>query len=176
VTRPTLDRVRQAIFNALDARDLTKGAVVLDLFAGSGALSMEALSRGAHSATLVESDRRAVESIRENAVSLGFLAQTTIIRSDVSRWLTGGSALSLAPTLVVADPPYEWTEWDVVLANLPASVRCLVAESGSPLGEKAGWESIREQRYGGTVVTMLIPTTTPIPDPSENSSENEDVR
>ncbi len=157
ITRPTLDRVRQAIFNALDARDLVREAVVLDLFGGSGALALEALSRGATSATVVEADREAVSFVRRNAEALGFDEQVRVIRSDVLRWLVGGGAATVQPTLVLADPPYEWNNWAELFASLPPSVECVVAETGSALPPPAGWEVEREKRYGGTVVTMLVP-------------------
>ena len=156
-TRPTLDRVRQAIFNALEARDFVRGASVLDLFGGSGALAFEALSRGAESATIVEQDRAAIQSVHANTAALGFGGQIKVVRSDVGRWLDGGGATAMQPTLVLADPPYEWNQWPALLANLPASVTCVVVETGFALPEQPGWEVLRAQRYGGTVVTMLAP-------------------
>lgn len=156
-TRPTLDRVRQAIFNALDARELVRGAVVLDLFGGSGALAFEALSRGASSATVVEQDRAAIQFVNSNAAALGFSSQVKVVRSDVTRWLDGGGAKALAPTLVLADPPYDWNQWPALLAALPTSVACVVVETGFVFAEQPGWQVLRAQRYGGTVVTMLAP-------------------
>lgn len=157
VTRPTLDRVRQAIFNALDAREFVRNAVVLDLFGGSGALALEAMSRGATNATVVEADRAAVTFVRRNAEALGFSDQVRVIRSDVLRWLVDGGAITLQPTLVLADPPYEWSNWPELFASLPASVECVIAETGVALAAQAGWEVEREKRYGGTIVTMLVP-------------------
>lgn len=157
ITRPTLDRVRQAIFNALDARELVRNAVVLDLFGGSGALALEALSRGATSATVVEADRAAVTFVRRNADALGFSDEVRVIRSDVLRWLVGGGATTLRPTLVLADPPYDWCNWPELFASLPASVDCVVAETGVALPPQLGWHVEREKRYGGTIVTMLVP-------------------
>jgi 16S rRNA (guanine966-N2)-methyltransferase len=173
-TRPTLDRVRQAIFNALEARDFVRDAVVLDLFGGSGALGLEALSRGAQAVTLVEADRAAVHVARDNAVALDFGDRVRIIRSDVTRWLDGGGATTLQPTLVLADPPYEWSQWTQLFAALPASVACAVVETGGPLADIDGWEVLRAQRYGGTVVTMLAPSPTPQPeDPQPAEAEAE---
>ena len=157
ITRPTLDRVRQAIFNALDARELVRDAVVLDLFGGSGALALEAMSRGATSAMVVEADRAAVTFVRRNAEALGFADEVRVVRSDVLRWLVGGGATTLQPTLVLADPPYDWSNWPELLASLPASVECVVAETGAPLPSQPGWDVEREKRYGGTIVTMLVP-------------------
>ena len=158
VTRPTLDRVRQAIFNALDARELVRNAVVLDLFGGSGALALEALSRGAANATVVEADRAAVMFVRRNAEALGFAEVVRVIRSDVLRWLVDGGAIALQPTLVLADPPYDWSSWPELFASLPASVECVVAETGVSLPAPLGWEIDRKKRYGGTIVTMLVPS------------------
>jgi 16S rRNA (guanine966-N2)-methyltransferase len=172
-TRPTLDRVRQAIFNALEARDFVRDAVVLDLFGGSGALGLEALSRGATSVTLVETDRAAVNVARDNAIGLDFGSQVRIIRSDVTRWLDGGGATALQPTLVLADPPYEWSQWPQLFAALPASVACAVVETGGPLADIVGWEVLRAQRYGGTVVTMLTPA--PARQPAEQPQSAEEA-
>jgi len=98
--RPTSDRVREALFSILG--DRVVDARVLDLFAGSGALAIEALSRGAASATLVESDRAAVDAIRANLEPLED-AQSQVVKADVLRWL----AAERGPyDLVFADPPY----------------------------------------------------------------------
>lgn len=174
-TRPTLDRVRQAIFNALDARELVRDAVVLDLFGGTGALAFEALSRGAKQATIVEQDRNAVLMIQRNADTLGFADRTKIVRSDVTRWLDGGAVASLQPTLVLADPPYEWAGWPAFFAALPASVDSLVVETGTPIDEPAGWMTIRAQRYGGTVVTMLAPDDGSGENPADDDISDTDI-
>ena len=100
-TRPTADRAREGLFSSLLSLTDLEGARVLDLYAGSGALGLEALSRGAASATFVESDARAAATIRRNAERLGATAQIRVL---------GGSALSLPRSdpfdLVFADPPY----------------------------------------------------------------------
>lgn len=101
-TRPTADRARETLFSMLASRlGSFEGLRVADLFAGSGALGLEALSRGAASATFVESDARAVESIRRNAEKLGAMGRVQII---------AGSALALPRSdpfdLIFADPPY----------------------------------------------------------------------
>ena len=77
--RPTADRVRQATFNALESRGAITDARVLDLFAGSGALGIEALSRGAAHCTFVEKDRSAVEAVNRNLETLGFTARATVV-------------------------------------------------------------------------------------------------
>jgi 16S rRNA (guanine966-N2)-methyltransferase len=98
-TRPTADRVREALFSMLG--DVT-GAHVLDLYAGSGALGIEALSRGAESAVFVERDPRAVAAIERNLESLGL--QEEVLRQDVGRFLRRGSGTF---DLVFCDPPYD---------------------------------------------------------------------
>jgi 16S rRNA (guanine966-N2)-methyltransferase len=99
-TRPTSDRVREALFSILG--DAVEGADVLDLFAGSGALGIEALSRGAASATFVDGDARAVATIRRNLDALGLLT-VTVHRRDVFAWLaSAGDRYGV----VFADPPY----------------------------------------------------------------------
>jgi 16S rRNA (guanine966-N2)-methyltransferase len=110
-TRPTSDRVREALGSALQARDAFAGAHVLDLFAGTGALGFEALSRGAVDLVSIESDRRAVRAIRENAESLGLSDRTRALELDLlgppDRVVTRLRAEATTPfTLVFADPPY----------------------------------------------------------------------
>jgi 16S rRNA (guanine966-N2)-methyltransferase len=106
-TRPTSDKVREALFSGLESRDVLRGAHVLDLYAGSGALGLEAASRGAASVVLVESDRRAAAVARDNAGSLG-LASVSVRTSSVERLLAG--APTRAVDLVLADPPYDVAE------------------------------------------------------------------
>ena len=103
-TRPTTDRVRESLFNVLAARlDLT-GAAVLDLYAGAGALGLEALSRGAASATFVESDARAASVIAKNIAELG-VTGATLRRGPVAAVLASGTERPV--DLVLADPPYD---------------------------------------------------------------------
>src|SRR5262245_47937855 len=108
--RPTKDMVREALFSALDARGAVVDARVLDLYAGSGALAIESLSRGAEFATLVERNRRAVEAINTNLETLGFDEQARVVSQDATRY-AGSSAPSDAPfDLVFLDPPYEMSD------------------------------------------------------------------
>ena len=103
ITRPTSDRVREALFSALDARGLVPGARVLDLYAGSGALGLEAASRGAASVVLVDASRQAVDAARANVAALDF-SRVTVVLSSVQRYLTQRAVT--ASSLVFADPPY----------------------------------------------------------------------
>ena len=99
-TRPTADRVREALFSILGP---VEGLHVLDLYAGSGALGIEALSRGAASATFVDSDSRAADVIRANLAALGEDAEVVV--GDAVAWLDGASGAAF--DLVLADPPYD---------------------------------------------------------------------
>jgi len=146
-TRPTTDRVRESLFNIVTARRDLTGLSVLDLYAGSGALGLEALSRGATSALFVESDQRAAAVLADNIAHLG-LSGATLRRAAVSAVLAGGAQ---APVdLVLADPPYdlEPKEVEAVLQALPTHewVRdgtVVVVEravSSAPLNWPAGWK------------------------------------
>ncbi len=103
-TRPSTDRVREAVFSAIQARRDLDGARVLDLYAGSGALGLEALSRGAAYVRFVESDRRAAAVLSRNVEALG-LPGTEVTVADVLAVLRGGAGRPY--DVVLADPPYE---------------------------------------------------------------------
>ena len=120
-TRPTSDRVREALFGILSSERDLRGACVLDLYAGTGALAFEALSRGAACATLVESSRAAVQAILANTRSLGSTARVRVVPTTVER---AGSALSRGSPfdLIFADPPYA----QVTNGHAPAAIVALV--------------------------------------------------
>jgi len=101
-TRPTADRVREALFSILGS---VEGLRVLDLYAGSGALGLEALSRGAESATFVESGRPALAAIRANVAATGEDAE--VVASDAIKWLRAATGRKGAFDLVFCDPPYD---------------------------------------------------------------------
>lgn len=148
-TRPTGDRVRQAIFNALTSLDAVVGATVVDLYAGSGALGIEALSRGATHATFVERSSVALAAIRANLAATGLAARATVVQADALTWLATAAPVDLA----LADPPYAFADWPTLLARLPAALA--VAESDREVEAPRGWLSLRVKRYGTTVVTFL---------------------
>lgn len=148
-TRPTRDRVREAIFASLESAGLIQGAVVADLFAGSGALGIEALSRGARRATFVEWAPVAVAAIRTNLEACGLADRAEVVRADVMRWLAGPPVPGPFD-LAFVDPPYAFDDWDVLLARLPAAVAVL--EAPVAVGVGPGWEVLRVRRYGTTVV------------------------
>ena len=174
--RPTADRVRQATFNALESRGLVDGARVLDLFAGTGALGIEALSRGAAHATFVDRGRESIDAIWENIDTLGFRDRAVVVRSEVSRWLAMAPLSGPdAPDLVLADPPYTFAGWPELFEALVGSGAVLVAETGRPLDAEPGWEILRQQRYGSTVITVLgtIARVEPDLDASEVEQEQQ---
>lgn len=153
-TRPTPDRVREAVFNALGSLGAVADARVVDLFAGSGALGIEALSRGAAHATFVESDRRAADVVAANLATLGLAERATVVRRPVDAALDD---LGDGIDLVLADPPYAFDRWAALLERLgPRLARegVVVAESDRPLDLPPGWGKVRERTYGGTVVTF----------------------
>ena len=151
--RPTSDRAREAIFNMLMSLKLPEGATVLDLFAGSGALSIEALSRGAAHATLVDCDGSACRTITTNLTALGIAERATVVRSDVARYLVAeGDPVDLA----FADPPYRFEGWPDLLDAVNAEV--LVCESDRPVEPSlhGRWQTHRVRRYGTPVITVLM--------------------
>ncbi len=153
-TRPTSDRVREATFNALASLGALDGAEVLDLFAGSGALGIEALSRGAASATFVESRPAAREAIGTNLSTLGLDRAARVVADDAWAFL-GREATGF--DLVLLDPPYafdRWPELGAAVGHLADPGAVLVAEAGDEVDLGAGWEVLRAKRYGGTVVQL----------------------
>ena len=159
-TRPTSDRVREAMFSSLEsALGSLEGLRVLDLYAGSGALGLEALSRGAQALTSVESDRRTARLVQDNARELGF-RMVEVVALPVARYL---AQQPRAPyDLVVVDPPYATTEVELgqVLHLLTAhgwlhGDATLVVERSARSPEPAwppGWERERRKDYGETTL------------------------
>jgi 16S rRNA (guanine(966)-N(2))-methyltransferase RsmD len=156
-TRPTADRVRQSLFDLLGQRcDRLR---ILDLYAGTGALSLEALSRGAAHATLVEQDAKAVQVIERNAAELGCADRCTLVRGEVARWLP---RIEGPFDLVFSDPPYALR---AAQDTLDALARLgLVAPQGrvvlerdrrepAPVGPE-GFEVAQDKRYGDTAVLI----------------------
>ncbi len=165
-TRPTSDRVREALMSSLVNRlgaDLG-GGVALDLFAGSGALALEALSRGVARAVLVERDRGALKAIAENAAALGVADRVKVIEGD-SLGSAGSRLASAGPfTLLFCDPPYRIDQTRVAsrLAALGAAGAIVEGAAlawehgaGGAVPEPEGFAQERTYRYGDTAVTLL---------------------
>jgi 16S rRNA (guanine966-N2)-methyltransferase len=164
--RPTTDRVKEALFNVLGR--VVVDARVLDLFAGTGALGIEALSRGALRATFVDDDRLAVAAVRGNLEELGLTGQATVERTAALTYLTPAGLARAAPgtpfDLVLCDPPYDLPTGDVdaVVAALAApgwlSPGATVAierprAAGVPALPRA-WQTRLERAYGDTLLVV----------------------
>ena len=165
VTRPTQDRVRQAIFNMLG--ELIDGARVLDLFAGSGALGLECLSRGAASALLVDQDRGAGEVMKKN-IAKTRLEGASIRQGEVFKTVAQLATAGTQFDLVFADPPYAHKPGEIDLsAKLAAdeTFHRLLPAGGSLILESLAtrntatfahpWELIRQRDYGSTRIVWL---------------------
>jgi 16S rRNA (guanine966-N2)-methyltransferase len=160
--RPTMDMVKGAIFSSLGEGIV--GARVLDLFAGSGSLGIEALSRGAASVTFVENDRRAVAAIERNLEKTRL--QGNIQAMDVFRYLDRFASLS-SFEIILADPPYAKVAGDrdftpelvgsesLRAALAPGGIFILEHLPGAKLALRDVWECTRQRRYGATEVAHL---------------------
>jgi len=148
--RPTPDRVREATFNALGSLDAIAEAAVLDLFAGSGAMGIEALSRGAARATFVDADLNARRAIEANLATCGLSAAAEVVASPAERFLAG--AQHRRWDLALLDPPYDYDGWPELLLDLPAQLAVL--ESSREIDPPFGWEVVRAKRYGRTHVVI----------------------
>jgi 16S rRNA (guanine966-N2)-methyltransferase len=155
-TRPTGDRVREAAFNLIGPVD---GMHVLDLYAGSGAMGLEALSRGAESATFVEADREAAATIVRNLDKLG-LVGATVLREDAARKLATDAASGRRYDLVLIDPPYRMLAGilPTLAAHLPAVVEpdgLVVVESDAREVPDVALPKRTSRRYGSARVTLF---------------------
>ena len=159
-TRPTSDRVREAVFNALESLGAVDGARVLDGFAGSGALGIESLSRGAATATFADTDPQAVEVVNQNLRMLGLAERATVLARPAERSLAPGGPFDL----VLLDPPYAYEGWDALLAELVAVLSdeaVVVIESDREVALPPGLVGIRTKTYGGTVVQFATAAGAP---------------
>lgn len=147
--RPTSERVREAVFAMLGSMGAVEGADVVDLFAGTGALGIEALSRGARAATFVDHDPGAVAVVKANLEATGLAGLAQVVRADALRYLAGSPQVW---DLALVDPPYGFDGWPALLGVLAATLAVLEAPAPVEAGE--GWEVVRSRSYGGTVVTL----------------------
>ncbi len=155
--RPTQGMVKQAIFNIVGPG--IEGANVLDLFAGSGALGIEALSRAATSVTFVDQQPRGLAILRQNLDALGFKERARVVRSDVVRWLEASPDTVRSATFIFLDPPYEDVVLDRALKVLDREVTqaTVVAEHSrrQELPQLDRLRVDRQRRYGDTLVTVF---------------------
>ncbi|MEU7292823.1 16S rRNA (guanine(966)-N(2))-methyltransferase RsmD [Streptomyces exfoliatus] len=155
-TRPTSDRAREGLFSTWEAFHGLAGARVADLYAGSGAVGLEALSRGAAHALLVEADPRAAKTIRDNVRSIGLPGAE--LRTGKAEQIVTGAAPADPYDLVFLDPPYAVTDADLreILLTLrsggwlseDALVTVERSTRGGEFGWPAGFEALRSRRYG----------------------------
>ena len=166
-TRPTSDKVRQAIFNLL-GQDL-EGLVVLDVFCGTGALGLEALSRGARHAWMVDRARAALVTAGENVRTLGMEDRVTLVAGDAERELArlpGGEA-----DLALCDPPYALDNRAALLGALsralkPGGLLVFETDASDVLEEAAaGWVRAKHRVYGSTAVHVLQNVHAGLPGP-----------
>lgn len=155
--RPTSDRVRESLFSMLTHREVIEGARVLDLFAGTGALGLEALSRGAREVCLVENGRSGQRLISENIQKLRVADEVTLMRNDATRL----GAWPHAPfDLVFLDPPYDKGMGQTALSAAHAggwlaSDATIVWEERAPMDAPTGFVPLDGRRFGDTHVTLL---------------------
>ncbi len=161
-TRPTSERVREALFSILG--DI-EGLVVLDLFAGSGALGLEALSRGAARAVFVEQSRPALNALRANVAALGVGERVRVIQAQAEKSLARLAGEGERFGLVFLDPPYASPDGQLALKALPKSgvlaagawIVIERATRGEPLLAPGGYERAFERVYGDTTIAFYRP-------------------
>lgn len=155
-TRPTLSRVRESLFSII-AGDVP-GTVFCELFAGSGSIALEALSRGASHAIMVEQARGAANCLRDNIKRLRYESQSTVIQTDVYRWQMPAGAS--APDIIFADPPYEPSEIDKFVVRLerwdlkPNALVILQTSAGYE--PKVSLKHLRTANYGNTALHFYL--------------------
>lgn len=179
-TRPTSERVREALFSRLDHMNVLEGATVLDLFAGTGALGLEALSRGAARATLVEKAAAAARVATANVRATGLSAR--VVTADVRAYLgaRSGEALTGEVDLVFIDPPYDIAEEDMatVLSALapwvgPDSLIVVERSTRAPAPTLPPFLVLEDTRaWGETVAYFAGP---PLPKNEENGDDSDAV-
>ena len=167
--RPVSDRAREGVFSSLG--DLVGGAAVLDLFAGTGAMGIEALSRGASRAVFVDRAPRAVATIRQNLARTRLADRAVVVRSDVARFLEASERREDAFDLVLLDPPYELGGADLAatLGRLARSealregVAVLLTRDSRSSNDvvPVNWPVAKRLRYGDSVVTLFRPRNLP---------------
>lgn len=154
--RPTTDRVRESLFNLIC--DYVRDARVLDLFGGSGALSFEALSRGAKSSVIVDIDSRSLDVIKQNAEKLRFLGEVKVLNKSAEAYL---SECKESFDLIFLDPPYNKgfiapiinsiIEKDILSKD---GIIVLESDNSDEHGEFSGLEILKQRKYGRTYITI----------------------
>ena len=156
-TRPTLDRIRESLFNILQSN--CSEARVLDLFAGSGALGLEALSRGALEATFVDMDKRAIAAVKKNVEALGFFTKAQIIQDSWDRAITKLRLERRQFDLIFLDPPYRMTNTDEMLHEIVKNellhregIAMVEHATATPPRETEALPCVDARKYGDTSI------------------------
>lgn len=148
--RPTTDFAREAIFSMLESRGGLDDLVVADLFCGSGAMGIEALSRGARLVYFVDADPACLNAARENLAPLGLEGEAVFVRADLPTWKAPEGL-----DLVFADPPYGPVDLAAVLRDVHAGR--VIVENDHHVEAPDAWHVTKTKRYGTTFVTILEP-------------------
>ncbi|MBP2658548.1 MAG: methyltransferase, partial [Firmicutes bacterium] len=164
-TRPTADRVKEAVFNILG--DIVVDAQVLDIFAGTGNLGLEALSRGASAAVFIDSSIDSITSIKENAQRTKLIGQVEILKNDVIRALDRFAGTGRSFDLIFCDPPYNKGLVQKVLEKIETNAivnpkGILVIEHSKHEEIKNQWDHLqlrRVEKYGETLISFLLYNT-----------------
>ncbi|WRS29488.1 16S rRNA (guanine(966)-N(2))-methyltransferase RsmD [Actinomycetaceae bacterium MB13-C1-2] len=163
-TRPTSDRIRESIFARLDSWNAVANAETLDLFAGSGALAIESLSRGASRATLVDSSAKAIKSVNQNLASTGLSGRASVTRQRALAFLQRGADGTLYE-LIFVDPPYAMSETELsahleLLSQMVTNDATIVIERAARSPEPViptEWEMLSSRKWGDTAAWFAAP-------------------
>lgn len=165
-TRPTSDRVRESLFSMLDSRIADWSEIrVLDLYAGSGALGLEAISRGAVAATLVDHAAAAISAIGKNVAAVGAVAEVEICKAQVGPWVAGQRVGRAPFSLVFADPPYDLDQAEISRSLELLAVQGLLEPGALIVVERSTrglpfefpesqFEPVAEREYGDTLIKI----------------------
>lgn len=161
LVRPTQDQVREALFNML--MHAVQGARFLDLFAGSGAVGLDALSRGAAEARFIEGDRRVFETLRKNLEAFGVAPEAAVL-ADVTRWTENPQRTERPFDIVFADPPYQWAAegglptlaGNIFASGLLKAGGLLIFECDfrTDPPDLPDCERLKDRKYGKTKITV----------------------
>lgn len=156
-TRPTTDRVKESIFNIISPH--IYGSKVLDLFAGSGALGIEALSRGANAAVFCEKNRKAIEIIERNLSATGLSDKSVIEKTDSFEYLSKSNCIF---DIIFIDPPYASGFYDIALSliakrNILSGDGIIVTERSSSMSAPSDkdFELVTDRKYGNSTVSIF---------------------
>lgn len=155
LTRPTTDRVKESVFNIINS--YIKGAKVLDVFAGSGALGIEALSRGADMAVFTEVDKKSVKIIKENLDTVGLTEKSRVSVIDGIAYIKKATEKF---DIIFADPPYKAGLYEPLFkavrdSNILSGIMVVERESSMELPLPEGFEVVKERKYGNVTIAVL---------------------